>query len=233
MFVAGEYDLGGTVGVILGEDFFHKVDVEFDLAHSTVRLFQPKDCDRASLAYWATGGAASVVDIEPVDNARPQIVVTVQVNGRPIKAMLDSGTATSVLDKWEAGKAGITQDTPGVVAVSGGAKSAASWIGPIQTFVIGDEMIRDTALHVADLYKEATYTPIGSRAPKNADEMQPMLLGADFLRAHRVLVSHTQQKMYFTYVGGPVFRAPSMPAKMTKAPEPAPATSPRPFDYKP
>jgi len=32
-----------------------------------------------------------------------------------------------------------------------------------------------------------------------------MLLGADFLRAHRTLVSHSQRKMYFTYVGGPVF----------------------------
>jgi hypothetical protein len=29
--------------------------------------------------------------------------------------------------------------------------------------------------------------------------MPSMLLGADFLRAHRVLVSHSQRKMYFTY----------------------------------
>ena len=34
---------------------------------------------------------------------------------------------------------------------------------------------------------------------------QPMFLGADFLRAHRVLVSHSQRKLYFSYVGGPVF----------------------------
>jgi len=40
---------------------------------------------------------------------------------------------------------------------------------------------------------------------KNVFEEQPMLLGADFLRAHRTLVSHSQRKMYFTYVGGPVF----------------------------
>ena len=35
-----------------------------------------------------------------------------------------------------------------------------------------------------------------------------MLIGADFLRAHRVLVSHSQRKMYFTYLGGPVFAPP-------------------------
>jgi tetratricopeptide (TPR) repeat protein len=37
-----------------------------------------------------------------------------------------------------------------------------------------------------------------------------MLLGADFLRAHRVLVAHSQGKMYFTYAGGPVFRRPEL-----------------------
>jgi len=33
-----------------------------------------------------------------------------------------------------------------------------------------------------------------------------MLLGADFLRAHRVLVAHSQGKIYFTYIGGPAFQ---------------------------
>ena len=28
-----------------------------------------------------------------------------------------------------------------------------------------------------------------------------MLLGADFLRSHRVLVAHSQREMYFTYAG--------------------------------
>jgi hypothetical protein len=38
-----------------------------------------------------------------------------------------------------------------------------------------------------------------------------MLLGADFLRAHRLLVAHSQQKIYFTYAGGPVFRRAGAP----------------------
>jgi hypothetical protein len=32
-----------------------------------------------------------------------------------------------------------------------------------------------------------------------------MLLGVDFLKAHRVFVAHSQRKIYFTYVGGPIF----------------------------
>ena len=51
-----------------------------------------------------------------------------------------------------------------------------------------------------------TYTEVGSRVSRNVVQEQPMLLGLDFLRAHRVLVAHSQRKLYFTYVGGPVFQ---------------------------
>ncbi len=36
--------------------------------------------------------------------------------------------------------------------------------------------------------------------------MAQMLLGMDFLRAHRLLVSHSQRKIYFTANGGAVFQ---------------------------
>ncbi|MEA1674201.1 hypothetical protein [Nitrospirillum sp. BR 11163] len=36
--------------------------------------------------------------------------------------------------------------------------------------------------------------------------MPDMLLGLDFLRAHRMFVAHSQHRIYFTYVGGPVFQ---------------------------
>jgi predicted aspartyl protease len=246
MYVAGEHDLGGDVGVVLGDDFFHKVDVEFDLAHNVVRLYQPKDCDGVSLAYWTKEGA-SEVDIAIVDETRPQIVVPVQVNGRKVKALLDSGASSSVLDKWEASQAGVTPETPGVVPYGSGSgvgpKSVEVWLGPIRAFTIGDEMIRDTTLQFADLYKQATYLPIGSRIPRKVDELQPMLLGADFLRSHRVLIAHSQRKMYFTYVGGPVFQTAraSEPAKApeaAKAPGAAKVSEPRnnpppKFDMKP
>jgi len=34
-----------------------------------------------------------------------------------------------------------------------------------------------------------------------------VILGTDFLRAHRVMVARSQRKVYFTYSGGPVFPA--------------------------
>jgi predicted aspartyl protease len=214
MLVAGEHDFGDEAAVLLGEDFFDHVDVEFDLAHNVVRLFQPKNCDGISLAYWATEERREVA-IDAIYDARPQILLTVQINGQPVRAMLDSGAGGSILSTGDAARLGVTPETPGVVAVQSGQglgpKQFNVWIGPFDRLVIGNEIIDHPYIPFGDLYKAETYTSTGSRLAKNVSQEQPMLLGADFLRAHRVLVSHSQRKIYFTYLGGPMFAMPRPP----------------------
>lgn len=209
LFVAGEHDIGEGIDVLLGEDFLRRFDVEFDLPNRAVRLYQPKDCERTSLAYWTTG-IVGEIEIEPVGETRPQIRLTVHINGRPIDAVLDSGAFSSVLTKQDAASVGIAPETPGVTvgySLHGlGRKSVDSWIGMFQSFAIGNERIPDIRIRFADLYKDATYMQTGSHLAKKVDRTQPMLLGADFLRAHRTLVAHSQRRMYFTYIGGPVFQ---------------------------
>ncbi|HVP89491.1 MAG TPA: aspartyl protease family protein [Casimicrobiaceae bacterium] len=208
LLVAGGRDRDEGIAVLLGEDFFEKFDVEFDLAHNAVRLYHPVACSDRSLVYWASGGV-SEVEMEAVDGGRPQIVLSVKVNGHSVSALLDSGTQSSLLNLSDAAAAGITPETAGVVPVGKvgglGRKSVTTWLGTFQSVSIGNEIVRDAALPFADLYKDATYTPRGSFIPRRAETLQPMLLGADFLRAHRVLVLHSQRKIYFTYAGGRVF----------------------------
>lgn len=227
MIVAGEKDFGRRVDVILGEDFFEQVDVEFDLPHNAVRLFEPKDCDGMRLAYWATQGAGEI-EMESFSDAGSRIMLTVQINGKAMRAQLDSGSDTSVLDSSAAQRLGITPDSAGVVRGGQGGglggKSVDFWTAPLQSFTIGDETIRDTTMRFADLWKDATYRSTGSLVARKLENNPAMLLGADFLRAHRVLVAHSQHKIYFTYEGGPVFQpritpetAPTAPDDGTKA----------------
>jgi predicted aspartyl protease len=228
VMVAGDRDLGRAVDLILGEDVFTKVDIEFDLPHKRVRLFQPKECEGLVLAYWAPQDARQV-DLEP----GPWIIIPVKINGQTMQALLDSGADVSVLDKLAAARLGLTQDSPGVT-LSGthggiGAKSVDDWIAPLQSFVIGDEAISDTTIRFANLWKDATHTFGGSQVPRKFETMQAMLLGADFLRSHRVLVANSQRKMYFTYEGGPVFQpkaqaapAPGRAGQGVAAPPPKP-----------
>jgi Aspartyl protease len=216
ILVAGEHDPGDDIGILLGEDFFQRFDVEFDLAHHAVRLFQPKDCDGVSLAYWAPSGF-SEVEIEALDANRPEIVLTVLINGQSLTAKLDSGSALSLLDKVEAEHVGVTPETPGVVASgrsSGmGKNTVDTWIGPFRSFTIGNETIRDTQIRFGDPYKDVTSRFTGSNLSHKIQQWHSMLLGADFLRSHRVLVAHSQRKIFFTYAGGPVFQLnrPSTP----------------------
>jgi predicted aspartyl protease len=206
--VAGEQDFGDDVAMLLGEDFLQRADLEFDLIHHSVRLFQPKDCGGVSLAYWASAGAG-VADFELMNERQPQILVTVQINGRPIKALLDSGGSLSMLDKSEAARLGVTPASPGVVAgassIGLGSRKVESWIGPFQSFTIGDETIKDTQILFADLFGAMKYNVTGSTIPASVRDVYSMLLGFDFLYSHRVLIAHSQGKIYFTYAGGPVF----------------------------
>jgi clan AA aspartic protease (TIGR02281 family) len=221
--VAGERSLGKSTDVILGEDFLEQLDVEFDLAHDAVRLYEVKDCDGVVLAYWAP--AASQVNFDSSYNARRSIAVPVQINGKPLQALLDSGASSSVLDKPAAEQLGLTPASPGVTfgGRSGGlgGKLVDFWIGPLRTFTIGGETISDTTIAFADLFKDATDTPTGSHIVRKVGSPPALLLGADFLRAHRVLISHSQRKIYFTYEGGPVFepKGPGGPATNAKAAE--------------
>src|SRR5271165_3839605 len=43
VLVVGEHDLGPDASFVLGEDFFQLSDLEFDLAHHALRLYQPRD----------------------------------------------------------------------------------------------------------------------------------------------------------------------------------------------
>lgn len=137
-------------------------------------------------------------------------MLTVQINGKPVQALFDSGAAASTMTTRDAAMAGVTPDTPGVAVMGKGGGLGANrvdyWVGPFQTFGIGNEVIRDPRIFFADMFRGATVRAPGSMVPQNAMQDQPMLLGVDFLRAHRVLVAHSQHKIYFTYLGGPVFQ---------------------------
>jgi hypothetical protein len=73
-------------------------------------------------------------------------------------------------------------------------------VGGIESFGLGSERVMKPDMERMDLpdgYRAGTF--ILKR------ELKPVQLGLDFLRAHRVLVAHSQGRVYFTYLGGPVF----------------------------
>jgi predicted aspartyl protease len=184
----------GTMG-LLGANLMVKADIEYDLANGVIRLFHPEGCDKASLAYWAGDKPVSVIDIEPTAVTDPHLRGVASVNGAKVRVIFDTGSPVSILERTAAARAGVTSETPGVIGGGVGAgvgqrSFVEQWIGPFASFKIGDEEIKNTKLRFGRM---------------DFDDRSNMLLGADFFLSHRIYVSRSQHKLYFTYNGGPVF----------------------------
>ncbi len=200
-FVVAHHLHMGTVG-LLGQNLLSFADVEFDFANGVMRYIKVENCRDTPLAYWSRGnyGVIPIETYHPPENWH--IKGTVKINGKPVRVVFDTGAAISILSRRAAERVGIDMNAPDVKS-SGethgiGRGVAEMWTAPIASFAIADEEIKNTRLTVTD--------KIG------LDSDVEMLLGMDFFLSHRVLVSRSQNKLYFTYNGGPVFRLDTTPA---------------------
>ena len=87
-----------------------------------------------------------------------------------------------------------------------GDKRVPSWIGTFHEFAIGNQTIPDVRIRFGDLWAHGGVDTTGSRIQRNITGTSPVLLGNDFLQAHRTFIVNSHGRMYFTYEGGPVFR---------------------------
>jgi hypothetical protein len=202
--VAG--DLPSTMDFILGEDLLSQTSLEFDLRHNAVRTMELTGCTPAQLPYWTT--AYSVADLIASPRDALAIRVDVLLNGRKVRARIDSGSSISVISKSVADSVGIHYaSAPNGRIVGIGRGSLETWIADVQTFTLGDETIKNTQLRVAEMGKYRTTMRIGSRIPVAVAGEPEILLGLDFLRAHHIIVDNPMRKVVFSYEGGPIFEA--------------------------
>lgn len=201
-FLVGGSVVGGSASVgVLGQNFFRIGDTEYDLANGVIRLMHSEDCKHTNLAYWVTGTQDfSSMEIDGATFLAPHTIGTAYVNGARIRVMFDTGAGASVLSLKAAERAGVTPDSPGVVQAGYnhgiGRATVKTYIGPFASFKIGDEEIRNTRLRFGEIGVE------------KAD----MLIGVDFFLSHRIYVARSQNKLFFTYNGGPVFNLATLPA---------------------
>jgi tetratricopeptide (TPR) repeat protein/predicted aspartyl protease len=206
-FVVAGSTFGAEADGLLGQNVL-KTDIEYDLANGVIRLVKPKgDCKRTALAYWADAARQpySVMAIERATAGQPHTRSIAYLNGVKIRVIFDTGAAQSLLTLSAAKHAGITPTSPGVTdggeSYGLGHRRTQTWITRFSSFRIGDEEIRHAQLRFGDI-------EIGE-----AD----MLLGADFFLSHRVYVATSQDRLYFTYNGGPVFDLSATRTKVAAA----------------
>lgn len=205
-FLVGGSDAGYG---LLGANLLGFADLEIDLADGKLTLFKAEHCDKAGLAYWVKDhGEYHVVDLAESDNSHDwRTFLNVKVNGTTVRALLDSGASGTALSLEAAKRVGIDIDGPGVEVgppTQGmGSQMVKTWLAQIDSFSVGTETIRNSRMMVID-------GPMGS-------DRAGMVLGADFLLAHRMFIANSLKKAYFTYNGGRVFRFAEGPSSGDKS----------------
>jgi|GEM_PF-3564170 len=196
-------DVAGSLG--LGQ--YAQYEIELDFGGGAIRFFKAKDCGSAELIYWE--GAYTVAPLL----VRPRFETEIKLNGKRVPAALSTGNTFSAASLSAARASGVTPTSPGVVLAAKAETPEAmdTWVATFDTFSIGDEAISKAKVRIGDFFGKATNIETGSRVPKRVEDLPTMMLGADFFRSHRVLISPSQGKLYLSYQGGPVFQVAGAP----------------------
>ena len=221
----------GAAGQVatLGMDFFAHYDVEFDAAHQTLNLFTPSGCESAKLAYWSKHYAVAdmvanitrPLNIEPYTVYNfPHIQIRVSVNGHDMLAAIDTGYKDSSLSLAAAHTADIGSgpDTDPVPDVFDGYVSPAT-LGSADRIALGSETVAGAQVKIHSFRPPPGSQPVGvgNLIGNTRNFGDDMVLGADFLASHRVLVSYSQNKVYFSPAEGQTFlgAVPALPADVS------------------
>jgi len=192
---------------MIGSDFLFNQDIEFSFPEKQIRFFRANNCDSTQLGYW-DGDVSQTPLLQTTPLEHRQFVI-VTVNGHNMTAMLDTGAGISTINLAAAAKAGITPDSPGVkpfVNLSGiGTHGATTWLAKFETFTIGDETIKNATIAITNMWGSALQDSKSNATWRMVHSQPDMILGVDFLKAHRILFSNSQRIFYFSYLGGPVF----------------------------
>lgn len=181
-----EYD------AIVGSSFLLQMDMELSLADKTIKFFEPHNCGEAFLGYWDTNAVDVPLHFES-DHMRPMI--DIEINGVKMRALLDTGANHTSVTVAAARRAGVSLDAASASkkgqTAGTGKKLVNYYSATFKSVAIGHQLIKNPVLDIAEHEQE------------NFD----VILGTDFLRAHRVLFALSRKKVYLSYIGGPPFNS--------------------------
>jgi predicted aspartyl protease len=205
MWVLGALSFKPDFDAIVGADYLLQGDMELALADHYLQFFRASGCADTHLAYW-DANAIEIPVVATVRNSKTPLV-EVELNGVKLRAMIDSGAPLTTISRRAAEQAGVKVDAPGVrrgEPVQGVVdKTLDTWVADFTSFRIGDETVRNPQMTISE------------NRPGALDQSD-VVLGDDFLRAHRVLFATSQNRVYLSYLGGELFgahaRAPAVAA---------------------
>ena len=167
---------------LLGADFFSSFEVDLDLAHARMTLYERLVC-----AIAAPPWSQPFTSIPVNRSLHDHLFFPVTLDGHKLAAFIDTGAELSAVDRGAAlaiGVSGAALDQDPVADLRGAGsefvKSRAHRFGRLE---IGGETIRDRVIVVTNLRLQ------------DAD----LVLGIDFLRTRRVWLSYASHQIFLAH----------------------------------
>jgi len=195
--------------LLVAANFLFQRDVEFSPADGRLTFFSPRDCDEARLSYWDAD--AVTVEMHPLGPSDWRQVIPVIVGGKTVRALIDSGSPWSVVDAALANSIGLQASTKTSQVGGIGTHSVAARTTTLPAIDIGAERISNLPVLVQDLWGPAAADLHQFGFSDWARDQFQVILGANFIREHRLLFALSQRKLYLSYLGPVSTPAPAGP----------------------
>lgn len=201
--------VSGNLGTSLLKDY----DLEIDPAAGKLRLFAQKPC-AGEAVYWRQADATSI----PFELDQNWIVIPVILDGKPLRAVLDTGASTSTLT-FKAAKAlyGLDEHSPGVTPMGTATTLDGQGIGlykrKFKTLQIGGITFDQPTLTLgADTIEAANRKGTTVQVPD-------LVLGMHQLRELHLYLAYSEHRLYAsTTKGDTAARAAADPGVMQPTP---------------
>lgn len=216
--VIGDEGQPANFDMLLGSDYLMNFDLEIFMKEKKISFFRNTGCDDTYLAGWDDNAFLADLDAWKTDDDRRPFL-TVEINGQKIRALIDTGASSSMLNTAAATKAGVSlppmsEEDKKFYGI--GAMHASGRVATLKSFAIGDETIMNPKIFVGDIWAGVQDDMKSQPGDELMKDMPDMLIGMDFIKAHRMLIAPSQKRLYFTYLGGPVFYTAKPPAEAAK-----------------
>jgi predicted aspartyl protease len=173
-----------NVDGLLGIDILEQFDLDLDLFRGRVFVYAPRSCDTPG-PDWPREFEA----IRAVGYPGAHLQFTAHLNGRGVVAVLDTGAQRTTITARAAERIGLsgaalTDDRP-IIVRGAAAEQVPSRIYKFSHLKIGDLAIFEPEIVVANV----------NLGPAD------LVFGMDFLRTHRVWISHGARQIFFSRPG--------------------------------
>lgn len=173
---------GRRIDGLLGRDFLSAFDLDLDLSRRNLALYDVHGCTERFLPW--TEAYLSV----PVENpAESALVVPVELDGVPLRALLDTGASRTLVAAPGMARLGLGPERlrgdPSQVVTGMGPHTVTMWQHRFRDFRIGGQTFA---------------APLFFAAPIQLQPISDMLLGVDWLMGRRVWISYATNQLFVT-----------------------------------